>query len=168
MGSGWWDSGAACWRELGLVSVSGDWLRRSTWRAATLVLGTITSLRVHNARADDVAMLARMNRLRGGYVDLDPGIEAYFVTSRHDDRAGVMVSYLMGTHRSAVGHVSGSTGMFVNIVKCHGRWNSGGPGYEGRRCPGLADRHRRCGSRPRLSQRGLTGTNRDRPGLRRR
>jgi hypothetical protein len=84
--------------------------------AATLVLGTLTSLRVHNASADDVAMLAGMNRLRGGYVDLDPGIEAYFVTSRHDDRAGVMASYLMGTPRSVASHVLGSTGMFVNVV----------------------------------------------------
>jgi hypothetical protein len=84
--------------------------------AAILVLGSLTSLRVHNASADDVAMLAGMNRLRGGYVDLDPGIEAYFVTSRYDDRAGVMASYLMGTPRSVASHVLGSTGMFVNVV----------------------------------------------------
>jgi len=59
-------------------------------------------------------MLAGMNRLRGGYVDLDPGIEVYFVTSRYDDRAGVMASYLMG--RPGQLHVLGSTGMFVNLV----------------------------------------------------
>jgi hypothetical protein len=62
--------------------------------------------------------------------DLDPGIEQYFVTSRFDDPAGVMASYLMGVRRSVLSHAVGSTSMFVNVVR-------------GRRS-GLADqRHRR-------------------------
>jgi hypothetical protein len=38
------------------------------------------------------------------------------VTSRYDDRAGVMASYLMGTPRSVASQVLGSTGMFLNAV----------------------------------------------------
>jgi hypothetical protein len=84
--------------------------------AAILILGTLTAVRVHNASADDAAMLVGMNRLRAAYVDLDPGIDHYFVTSRYDDTAGVMASYLMGVRRSVVSHVVGSTSMFVNVV----------------------------------------------------
>jgi hypothetical protein len=84
--------------------------------AAILILGTLTAIRVHNASADDAAMLVGMNRLRAAYVDLDPGIEPYLVTSRYDDTAGVMASYLMGVRRSVVSHIVGSTSMFVNVV----------------------------------------------------
>ena len=84
--------------------------------AAILILGTLTGVRVHNASADDAAMLVGMNRLRAAYVDLAPGIEQYFVTSRFDDPAGVMASYLMGVRRSVVSHAVGSTSMFVNVV----------------------------------------------------
>jgi hypothetical protein len=83
---------------------------------AILVLGTLTGIRVHNASADDGAMLIGMNRLRAAYVDLDAGIEPYLVTSPYDDRAGVMGSYLMGSRRSTVSHIVGSTSMFVNVV----------------------------------------------------
>jgi hypothetical protein len=81
-----------------------------------LLLGTLTGLRVHNASADDMAMLLGMNRLRSGYVELDPGIERYLVTSRHDDPAGLRATYLMGTPRSTLSHVVASTGMFINVV----------------------------------------------------
>jgi hypothetical protein len=84
--------------------------------AAILILGTLTGVRVHNASADDAAMLDGMNRLRAAYVDLDPAIEQYLVTSRYDDTAGVMASYLMGVRRSVISHVVGSTSMFVNVV----------------------------------------------------
>lgn len=84
--------------------------------AIALLLGTLTGLRVFNASADDAAMLIGMNRLRSAYLDLDPDIEPYFVTSRYDDHAGVMASQLMGTRRSVVSHVLGSTGMFIHVV----------------------------------------------------
>lgn len=84
--------------------------------AAVLILGTLTGVRVHNASADDAAMLVGMNRLRAAYIGLDPGIESYLVTSRHDDQAGIMSSYFMGARRSTVSHITGSTSMFVNVV----------------------------------------------------
>jgi hypothetical protein len=83
---------------------------------AALLLGTLTGIRVHNASADDQAMLLGMNRLRSAYVELDPGIERYLVTSHYDDAAGLMASYLMGSRRSTLSHVVASTGMFINVV----------------------------------------------------
>ena len=84
--------------------------------AGALALGVLTELRVYNASADDAAMLIGMNRLRSAYVALDPEVEQYFVTSRYDDSAGVMASYLMGSRRSMFSHVVGSTAMFINVV----------------------------------------------------
>ncbi len=83
--------------------------------SAVLLLGTLTAVRVHNASADDVALVTGMNRLRAAYVALDPTLADYFVTSWHDDRAGVLRTYTMGT-RPAASHVLGSTTIFVTIV----------------------------------------------------
>jgi hypothetical protein len=83
---------------------------------AALVLGTLTGLRVHNASTDDAAIMLGMNRLRSAYVALDPGIEPYLVTSPYDDAAGLMASYLMGSRRSMINHVLGSTAMFIDVV----------------------------------------------------
>ena len=58
---------------------------------------------------------ARNEPIRSAY-ELDPAIERYLVTSRYDDSAGLMASYLMGNRRSTLGHVVASTGMFINVV----------------------------------------------------
>jgi hypothetical protein len=84
--------------------------------AAILLLGTLTWVRVHNASADDSALMAGMNRLRAAYLELDPQLEQYFVTGWHDDPAGVQQTYLMGNTRSAFSHAVGSTAMFMAIV----------------------------------------------------
>src|SRR4051794_22367446 len=77
--------------------------------AAVLVLGILTGVRVHHASRDDAAMIAGMNRLRGAYVELVPDLAEYFVTSWHDDLAGVTQTITMGTPRSVLSHVVGST-----------------------------------------------------------
>ena len=81
-----------------------------------LVLGTLTGVRIHNASREDGALVLGMNRLRAAYVQLDPGIAEYLVTSQHDDQAGLMMTYTMGIPRSTVSHVMGSTSMFIHIV----------------------------------------------------
>jgi hypothetical protein len=83
--------------------------------SAVLVLGTLTAIRVHNASVDDTALVIGMNRLRAAYVEMDPSLADYFVTSWHDDRAGVLRTYTMGT-RPVASHNLGSTTMFLNIV----------------------------------------------------
>ena len=84
--------------------------------SAILVLGTLTGVRVHNASREDAAIILGMNRLRAAYVQMDPGIAEYLVTSQYDDQAGLMMTYTMGIRRSTVSHVFGSTSMFINIV----------------------------------------------------
>jgi hypothetical protein len=84
--------------------------------SAVLVLGTLTGIRVHNASVDDAALIVGMNRLRAAYVEMDPTLADYLVTSWHDDRAGVMKTYTMGTPRHVTSHAIGSTSMFMMIV----------------------------------------------------
>jgi hypothetical protein len=84
--------------------------------SAILVLGTLTGVRVHNASEEDAVLLAGMNRLRAAYVEMDPSLSDYLVTSWYDDQAGVMRTYTMGIDRHMVSHIVGSTSMFINIV----------------------------------------------------
>jgi hypothetical protein len=84
--------------------------------SAMLVLGTLTSVRVVNASLDDQRMIAGMNRLRAGYVALDPGVEQYFVTSWQDGAAGVLATSTLGLERSRINYVVASTSFFINVV----------------------------------------------------
>ena len=84
--------------------------------SAVLVLGTLTGLRVMNASRDDAALVLGMNRLRAAYVELDPGLAGYLVTSPYDDQTGLMQTYTMGARRSTLSHVLASTAMFMNVV----------------------------------------------------
>ena len=84
--------------------------------SAVLVLGTLTGLRINNASHEDAALVLAMNRLRAAYVELDPAMARYLVTSWHDDHAGLMHTYALGMKRSTVSHVAGSTAMFVTMV----------------------------------------------------
>jgi hypothetical protein len=83
---------------------------------SSLVLGTLTAARVHNASADDAAMLLGMNRLRAAYLELDPGIAPYLVTAATDDLEGLLRSYMMGQRRSTFLHVAASTSIFIVAV----------------------------------------------------
>ncbi|MFC8501642.1 hypothetical protein ACFUC1_04740 [Pedococcus sp. NPDC057267] len=84
--------------------------------AYSLVLGTLTAVRVHNASHDDAAMVIGMNLLRAAYLELDPGIAPFLVAGTTGDRAGLMRTYLMGSRRSTFSHVVASTVMFMNAV----------------------------------------------------
>jgi hypothetical protein len=63
-----------------------------------VMIGTLTQLRVVNASNEDLAHVIGMNRLRAAYLELDPDIERYLVTSAHDDNRGIWQTYnpLMG------------------------------------------------------------------------
>ncbi|SDP19482.1 hypothetical protein SAMN04489867_1694 [Pedococcus dokdonensis] len=84
--------------------------------AAVLVMGTLTQIRVVNASIDDASTILGMNRLRAAYLDLDPGLAPYLVTSPHDDQQGLMQTYLMGWPRSTLSHVAGSTSIFMTVI----------------------------------------------------
>jgi hypothetical protein len=83
---------------------------------ALVVIGTLTQGRIGNASMEDLAHVIGMNRLRGAYVELDPGIERYFVTSAHDDTDGVWQTYnpLVGPHQ--LSNVLASAGTFILFV----------------------------------------------------
>ena len=84
--------------------------------AYSLVLGSLTAARVHNASHDDAALVLGMNLLRAAYLELDPGIAPFLVAGTTADRAGLMRTYLMGSRRSTFNHVVASTAMFMNAV----------------------------------------------------
>jgi hypothetical protein len=58
-----------------------------------VVVGALTQMRVGNASMEDLGHVIGMNRLRAGYVDIDPAIGRYLVTSARDDDAGVWQTY---------------------------------------------------------------------------
>jgi hypothetical protein len=92
-----------------------------------VMIGTLTQLRVVNASNEDLAQVIGMNRLRAAYLELDPAIERYLVTSAHDDNRGIWqtYSYLMGPNltqplASSVAFIvlvnSGLGGVFAALV----------------------------------------------------
>lgn len=58
-----------------------------------VLLGVITQLRVFNTATEDLVYVLAMNRLRGAYLDLDPGLERYFVMGTTDDESGIIRTY---------------------------------------------------------------------------
>lgn len=83
--------------------------------AAVLVMGLLTQARVVNASVDDGSAILGMNRLRAAYLEIDPSLAPYFVTSPHDDQRGLMTTYLMGWPRSTFSHVIASTSIFLTV-----------------------------------------------------
>ena len=81
-----------------------------------VIVGTLTQMRVRNQSIEDLAHVIGMNRLRAAYVELDPGLERFLVTSPHDDDAGMWQTYnhLMGT--TARRQLLASSGAFIAFV----------------------------------------------------
>src|SRR4030095_8860315 len=80
-----------------------------------IMIGTLTQIRVVNASNEDLAHVIGMNRLRAAYLELDPDIERYLVTSAHDAARGIWQTYdyLMGPHRT---QPLASSGAFIGLV----------------------------------------------------
>jgi hypothetical protein len=58
-----------------------------------VMVGLLTQVRLGYAAVEDRAHVIGMNRLRAAYLELDPGIERYLVTSAHDDDDGIWQTY---------------------------------------------------------------------------
>jgi hypothetical protein len=84
--------------------------------AALVIIGTLTGVRVGNASLEDLAHVIGMNRLRAGYVELDPGLERYLVTSSHDDSPGVWQTYNHLVGANQLRNVLASSGTFITFV----------------------------------------------------
>jgi hypothetical protein len=81
-----------------------------------LLVGTLTLVRVFNGGDEDLAYVIGMNRLRAAYTELDPGIDRYFVASRHDDERGIGQTYAYFPHGSEVLQPLASSMMFILVV----------------------------------------------------
>ncbi len=81
-----------------------------------LLVGTLTLLRVFNGGDEDLAYVIGMNRLRAAYTEIDPGIDRYFVASRHDDERGIGQTYAYFPHGSEVVQPLASSMMFILVV----------------------------------------------------
>ncbi len=81
-----------------------------------VVVGRLTQMRVGNQSIEDLAHVIGMNRLRAAYVELDPDIERYLVTSPHNDDAGLWQTYnhLMGPNARM--QPLASSGAFIAFV----------------------------------------------------
>lgn len=55
-------------------------------------VGESTLVRLGTANLTDATCVAGMNRLRGGYLEVAPDLERFFVTSAHDDAHGIGVT----------------------------------------------------------------------------
>jgi hypothetical protein len=55
-------------------------------------VGESTMVRLATANLADARCVAGMNRIRGGYLEVAPDLERFFVTSAHDDAHGVGVT----------------------------------------------------------------------------
>jgi hypothetical protein len=81
-----------------------------------ILVGTLSLLRVYNGSEEDRVYVIGMNRLRAGYAELDPGIDRYFVTSRHDDDQGVSQTYGYFSRNSLLVHMLASSITFILVV----------------------------------------------------
>jgi hypothetical protein len=81
-----------------------------------LLVGTLTALRVANGSDEDLAYVIGMNRLRAAYVELDAGIDRYFVASKHDDARGISQTYTYFPHGSSLVQPLASSVMVILVV----------------------------------------------------
>jgi hypothetical protein len=57
-------------------------------------VGLTTLLRLAQVNFEDALWVQGMNRIRHAYLELEPELEPYFVTSKHDDPPGILKSTL--------------------------------------------------------------------------
>jgi hypothetical protein len=87
---------------LALVAQATDFDSRFTAFAAVLlvvvyVVGVTSVVRLAHSAVEEVHWIAGMNRIRHAYVELEPAMEQYLVTSTYDDVRGILAT--MGAHR---------------------------------------------------------------------
>jgi len=58
-----------------------------------LFVGIATFVRLVEINNEDVVWVRGMNRLRGAYLELDPGLAKYFVTGTDEEPAAIMLTY---------------------------------------------------------------------------
>ena len=80
------------------------------------VVGMLTEIRVLNVGEEDLMYVLALNRMRGAYLDLDPGIEPYFMAGSHDDQKGMDQTYDFLGRRTSFSQLAGSSMIFIVVV----------------------------------------------------
>lgn len=103
---------------LGQASGFHGWFGAAALGALFLlaVLGLITQVRAFNTASEDLMYVVAMNRVRAAYLDLDPGLERYLLTSAHDDQEGAETTYHV-FYRRGLSPVLGSSMMIITVVE---------------------------------------------------
>ena len=81
-----------------------------------IVIGLATVIRLVQLNSEDVHLVAGMNRLRRGYLDLAPEAEPYFITGHHEDIPGLMRTYGNRSTRIPATQYLSSIAMLVSII----------------------------------------------------
>jgi hypothetical protein len=81
-----------------------------------LFVGLATHMRMSAANYHDAMTVYGMNRIRGAYAELVPGIDEYFVMSSHDDPAGIGVTMAVPPSRSPFFHLISATPFLVIVL----------------------------------------------------
>lgn len=81
-----------------------------------IVVGVLTELRVRNVSMEDLMYVLAMNRLRAAYLEIDPGIGPYLMSSTHDDLEGSRKTYDFLSVHHPFSQVAGSSMVFVAAV----------------------------------------------------
>ena len=79
------------------------------------LIGFMTVVRVMNVAEEDMMYVVAMNRLRGAYVDLDPGVQKYFLAAIADDQDGMKQTYSF-LRRRGPSVLIGSSSMLLFVV----------------------------------------------------
>ncbi|WP_306233444.1 hypothetical protein [Agrococcus beijingensis] len=103
---------------LGQASAYSGWFSPSMLGilAFIAVVGFMTQMRVMNVGEEDMMYVVAMNRLRGGYVDLDPAVQELFLSATTDDFAGMDRTYSFLRTRSSFSHLVGSSMLLILVV----------------------------------------------------
>ncbi|MFS0867212.1 hypothetical protein AB3M83_07740 [Microbacterium sp. 179-B 1A2 NHS] len=80
------------------------------------LVGVMTQTRVLNVAEEDMMYVVAMNRLRGAYADLDPGVADIFLSAVADDRAAMERTYSFLRRRSSLSILTGSSMMLIVVV----------------------------------------------------
>lgn len=80
------------------------------------LVGALTQVRVLNVSMEDLMYVLAMNRLRAAYVELEPSIAPFLMTSPHDDGAGVAQTYYFLGRERGISQVTGSSLVFISAV----------------------------------------------------
>jgi hypothetical protein len=101
---------------LGLISTATGFSDAFLTVAAVILaldffVGLTTLGRINGASDEDLRYLQGMNRLRHAYHEMVPGLEPYFITSKHDDFASVAAFYGPQSRSALRGMLHGFTTM---------------------------------------------------------